>query len=181
MQTSKFEPFGPFKMPVDGVAIDSSREKEKRFWELVETECDGLPDAVGCYIFAIRAGKGVRPWYVGMTEKASFRKECWQPHKLLQYVGALQKRKKGTPVLYLLAKQTPSGRLTKPSKRRLGAVHALEQLLINTCILRNSKLLNKKTTKHFRGIEVPGYMNESPGARTRHARRLANVLGVAKN
>jgi hypothetical protein len=177
MQISKFEPFGPFKMPVRGVSVDKSREKE--FWEQVEDELQGLSDAVGCYVFAIRAAKGVVPWYVGMTEKSSFRKESWQPHKLNLYVDSMQSRKKGTPVLYLIAKQTTGGRFTKSSKSRLGSVRALEKLLINTCILRNPNLLNKKATKHFRGLEVPGYMNAV--ARTRRAKRLAEVLGVSRS
>jgi hypothetical protein len=111
-----------------------------------------------------------------MTENSSFRKESWQPHKLNLYVDAMQSRKKGTPVLYLIAKQTTGGRFTKPSKSRLGSVRALEKLLINTCILRNPDLLNKKATKHPRGLIVPGYMNA--GTRTDRAKRLAELLGV---
>ena len=177
MQISKFEPFGPFTMPVQGARVDRSREKE--FWNKVEDELQGLSDSVGCYIFAIRVAKGVLPWYVGMTEKRSFRKESWEPHKLNLYIEALLDRKRGTPLLYLIAKQTTSGRFTKSSKSRLGSVRALEKLLIHTCILKNPKLLNKKATRHFRGLQVPGYMNA--GARTGQARQLAKVLGVAKS
>jgi hypothetical protein len=48
MQISKFEPFGPFKVPVHGVMIDKSLEG--KFWEQVEHELLGLSEAVGCYI-----------------------------------------------------------------------------------------------------------------------------------
>lgn len=65
-RSSKFEPFGPFDIPVSGALIDRKREAE--FWKTVDAIEHGLPDAVGCYIFAIRAGKGVRPWYIGEDE-----------------------------------------------------------------------------------------------------------------
>jgi hypothetical protein len=94
---------------------------------------------------------------------------------------ALSTRRKGTPVLYFLAKHTPRGRLAKPSVNGHRSIRILEELLIGTCILRNSQLINKKATKHFRELQVPGYMNESPGARSREARSLAEVLGVAQN
>ncbi|HET6843148.1 MAG TPA: hypothetical protein VFK06_15950 [Candidatus Angelobacter sp.] len=170
---TRFEPFGPFKMPVDGVIID--KKKESKLWEEVEGKRPGLSNAIGCYVFGIRAGKGVKPWYVGKAEKSSFRKETLADHKLLKYVLALQNRARG----YLLAKETTGGRLAKPGKNGSRSIQALEEMLIGTCLLRNSKLLNKNNTKRHK-IEVPGYMNESPGARSTSARNLAYLLGTAK-
>lgn len=89
-------------------------------------------------------------------------------------------QRKGTPVLFFVAKRTTGGRFAKQAMNGISSVRALEELLIGTCLLRNSRLLNKRTTKHYREIEVPGYMNESPGARSSHARRLAKLLGVSK-
>lgn len=175
---SKFEPFGPFNMPVNGALID--RKSEGEFWKTVDATQHGLSNAVGCYIFGVRAGKGIKPWYVGKTEKTSFRKEAWTPHKLLIYSEGLQLLKKGTPVLYFIAKRTKGTRFAKPGKNGISAINALEVLLIGTCLLRNSRLLNKRTTKHYREIEVPGYMNESPGARSIRARSIAKLLGVSK-
>jgi hypothetical protein len=45
-------------------------------------------------------------------------------------------------------------------------------------LLRNRELLNARQTKHLRGIVVPGYMNEQPGARPAAARELATLLGT---
>ncbi len=173
---SKFEPFGPYQIPVDGKLIDMRRKEE--FWQRVEDEEAGLPDAVGCYIYAVRAGPGVRPWYVGKTERLSFRKEAF---KFNVVALALSRRKKGTLLLYLLAARTDGGKLKKPAKSSIRSIGALEELLIGTCLRRNPRLLNKKVTRHFREIEVPGYMNESPGARSVKARALAGLLKVAKN
>lgn len=174
-----FEPYGPFKVPIQRGGIDKSRERE--FWDAVEDVAPDLPNAVGCYIFAIRAGRGVRPWYVGKTEKAGFRKEVFQDHKFRLYWEILKDRRKGTALLYFLAKHTGSGRFAKPSTNGHSSIAVLEELLIGTSLLRNSKLVNKRTTKHFKELQVPGYMNETPGARSQKARELATLLGVGHN
>jgi hypothetical protein len=168
---SRFEPFGPFDMPFDGAHIDTELAKE--FWQSVEDAREGLQDAIGCYIFAIRAGRGTKPWYVGKTER-SFRQEVLQPGKLLLFSKHLDSHKGGAPVLYLIAKQTSGGRFAKGSR----SVGTLEGMLIGKCLARNHRLLNKKDTNRFLKIEVPGYMNEPRGARSAPAKELAKLLGV---
>jgi hypothetical protein len=141
-------------VPIHGRGIDKSRERE--FWSNVEDREPGLSGAVDCYPFAIHAGRGVRPWYVGKTEKAGFKKEVFQDQKFRLYWDVLKDRRKGTALLYFLAKHTPSGRLAKPSTNGHSSMGILEELRIGTCILRNSKLISRKTTKHFRELQVPG-------------------------
>ncbi len=173
---SKYEPFGPFKLPTNG-SIVNTRELN-RFWTEIEQQNPGLTAGVGCYIFAIRAAKGARPWYVGKTEKVSFKGETTSPDKLNKYSVVLNSRRRGTALLYLIAKRTRVGRYAKPRKGGIGEIGALENLLIGSCLLRNHKLLNVKQTKHPRGILVPGYMNEKPGARSAPAKGLAKLLGT---
>jgi len=171
---SLYTVFGPFEIPRAGNMVDGRRYRT--FWRDVEEQHPGLPTAVGCYVFAIRAAKGARPWYVGKTEKHNFKGEAWTPHKLLLYNKALNDRGKGKPLLYLIAKHTKGGRLAKPRRGGIGEIRALENLLIGSCILRNSKLLNVKQTKHLRGIVVPGYMNGKRGALSKSARSVARLL-----
>jgi hypothetical protein len=171
---SRYEPFGPFEIPTKGRLID--RFESAQFWEEVRRRSFGLPGAVGCYVFAIRAGKGAKPWYVGKTEKGNFKGETWSPHKLNIYNEALSGRKRCTPLLYLIAKRTSSGRYAKPRKRGIGEIRALENLLIGVCLLRNRELLNVKQTKYPKGIVVPGYMNANRGARSAPAKDLAKLL-----
>jgi hypothetical protein len=78
----------------------------------------------------------------------------------------------------LIAKQTRVGRYAKPRKGGIGDVRALENLLIGSCLLRNSKVLNVKQVKHPKRIIVPGYMNEPPGARSAPAKGLAKLPGT---
>jgi len=173
---SKYEPFGPFELPTSGSIVNT--HVLNRFWAEIEQQSPGLAAAVGCYIFAISAGKGAKPWYVGKTEKGNFKGETWSPHKLYIYSDALNSRKRCTPLLYLIAKRTRVGRYAKPRKGGSGEIRALENLLIGICLLRNHRLLNVKQTKHLKGIEVPGYMNEQPGARPASAKSLAKLLGT---
>jgi hypothetical protein len=114
-------------MRKNGSLID--RRECAEFWARVEQASGGLSSAVGCYIFAIRAAKGALPWYVGKTEKHSFKGETWTPHKLDLYNEAA--------VLYLIAKRTKGGRFAKPRKRGIGDIRALENLLLGSCLLRN--------------------------------------------
>jgi hypothetical protein len=174
----KFKPYGPFEVPVEEGRVYTSELRE--FWNGIETDHPGLQNAVGCYIFATHAGKSPRPWYVGKTERASFRKEAFQPQKLLLYEEALRKQKRGTPLLYLIARLTTTGKFRGSGKGKNGvsSIGKLEGLLIGASLLRNPKLVNKKTTKHLLLTQVPGYMNETPGARTREARDLALLLGT---
>jgi len=47
----------------------------------------------GGYIFAIRAGKGFTPWYVGQAKK-SFKQEIFTPHKKDIYNCVLANKKR---------------------------------------------------------------------------------------
>jgi hypothetical protein len=153
------------------------RSKKKSFWKSIEMEYSSLPNAVGCYVFALKAAHGFKPWYVGKTEKQTFMAETWQPGKLLGY-GEVIRAHNGKPMLFLLAKLTAQGKFAKPTKRKIGAVAALEEMLIGVCLQRNGELLNKKTTRYLKGLQVPGYLNDSPGARPKSARALARLLNT---
>jgi hypothetical protein len=94
------------------IAID--KESMGALWSRVDELEEGLSGGIGCYIFSIRAGKGILPWYVGLAERQSFRKECFTSHKLIHYNYAIAKRK-GTPLLTLVAKYTPKGKIVNPT------------------------------------------------------------------
>ena len=171
----KFEPYGPFTLPRQNGGVD--RARCKAFWEAIGKEHSSLPEAIGCYIFAIKAGNGYTPWYVGKTDKQSFRRETWADGKLLIFGEVIRNYDKGKPVLFLLAKLTNTGKFVKPTTRkRIESVAALEEMLIGTCLQRNRELYNKKTTKYLKELHVPGYINDQKGARPKNAKALAELL-----
>ena len=92
-----------------------------------------------------------------------------EPGKLLNYGTVIHKRK-GTPMLFLIAKLTPQSKFARPTKRKIGAVAALEEMLIAVCLQRNRELLNKKTTRYLKRLHLPGFLNDSPGARPKNAK-----------
>jgi hypothetical protein len=130
-------------------------------------ENDDLAQERGCYVFGMRSGGGITPWYVGKTTK-SYESECFQPHKLVKYSEALHSGV-GSPVLFFLVH--PRGR-GPPSK---WAIEELETFLIQTAFTRNPKLLNK--TK--RGIVywgIQGLLRGRQGKPSDAARSFGEAL-----
>ncbi len=92
---ARFDVFGPFEIPTSkqpgGKRVDKKQLGE--FWKAAE---DSLPDAKGCYVFAMRAGKGMRPVYVGRASRRSFRQECFTTDKLYKLTNAMAAYERGT-------------------------------------------------------------------------------------
>src|ERR1035437_2519542 len=101
-----FQVEGPFEVPTyPGKAakiVDS--EALADFWDSAE----GVGRRRGCYLFAVRAGKGFRPIYVGRATK-SFKQEIFTPHKLEKYQRCMADFKKGTPVIFFLLAPAAKG------------------------------------------------------------------------
>jgi hypothetical protein len=87
-------------------------------------------------------------------------------------------RKNGTSEIYLIARVTNAGKFRKRGRGKNGvtSIGRLEELLIGACLLKNPKLVNKSTTHHLKEIQVPGYMNETPGPKSSQARNLIKLL-----
>ena len=172
-----FFPYKAIDMPRKNGQIDRNNNSLSKFWLKVNEMDSGLSEAVGCYIFSIRAGRGLLPWYVGLAEKQTFRKECFASHKLLNYNDALNGRK-GTPILTLIAKYTGTERFSKPSKNGYSDIRFLENILIGICIRRNPNLLNIKKTKLLKEMIVPGLLNNPPGRDLAEVKEFRSVIGT---
>ncbi len=151
----------------------------KPFWdEEVEASEDGLSHACGCYLFAIRAGRGTKPWYVGQSNKQTFRKECLTEHKRGTYNDLLGQRS-GRPLLFLVARRTATGRrFSKPSGTGYRDVDFLENTLIQIGLRRNGHLCNSQNTKMNRNMLVPGIMNPTRGNPGEPVTALKEILGL---
>jgi hypothetical protein len=107
--------------------------------ELFERTED-LGESVGCYVYGLRSGGGITPWYVGKTT-SGFRWECFQPHKLNKFNEALAKTGHGTPVIFFVVHPRARGRANA------SAIGELEVYLIQTAFIRNPGLLNRTRTE----------------------------------
>ena len=76
---------GPYEIPCNKTGITKYIETKvhvKQFWEKVKTD---IKEKNGCYVFAMKAGKGYSPWWIGKTNK-SLQKECFDSHKIPIYI-----------------------------------------------------------------------------------------------
>lgn len=149
---------GPYRMHRRKGLVDTSKEAIRDFWKQVEDDEPYVSNSCGCYVFAIRAGKGVRPWYVGLAEKQSFEHECYSIHKINIYNEALAERK-GTPILFLIARRTNGEKFSKPSSNGHRSAQLLETLLIGSALDKNPDLMNVKDTAFLRDMTVPTILN----------------------
>ncbi len=128
-----FKPHGPF-------AIREKRDGTldiEGFW----SDHRNLSQQHGCYIFAIRAGGGIRPYYVGKTTR-TFAEEVFQDRNLAQfYFPVLHMRNRGTPVLFLIA--SPKQKGPSPSK----VIDEMETFLIQQGLNANSDLKNRQKVR----------------------------------
>jgi len=158
----KYSIHGPFKIirvKKTGL-IDRDKAAKKSFWNMVGKE---VSSSCGCYLFAIQAAKGIKPWYIGLAAKQSFEKECFTPQKINIYNEVLASGS-GTPLLFLVAKRTNKGKIVKPSKNgHKKDIIFLETMLIATAREKNRKLKNKMKTKYLRKMIVPGLINTPRG------------------
>ena len=175
-----YETYGPFIVPrrdaKKGKVLDFDGPVLSEFWNIVDEELPGLSSAHGCYIFANKAGRGITPWYVGQT-KNSFRKECFQHHKTNLYHKVFNDIEKGNPVMILVARCTPNGKLTTGQFPRDEAGF-VEKLLISKALSKNPKLVNKQNTRFLVGITLPGILNNPRGKPSPGSKLLSSVLGT---
>jgi len=154
---------GPFELKTKNGLVDRSRKAQQAFWAEIESSVSTLPSACGCYLFATRAAKGIKPWYVGLAAKQSFKNECFGSQKINIYNDVLAGRQKGKPLLFLIAKKTKGEKFAKPSKNGHRASTYLETLMIGVALEKNHELMNIKKTKYLRGMCVPCLINTPNG------------------
>lgn len=143
MSFTQFTVHGPIAIPAECkyryYGYWRIREGASQFWNL--DEAADLKDRKGCYVFGVRAGKGIRISYVGLTV-ANFKQECFTRHKVQShYNPSLRKRKNGTPIMYFVV--APRGKT--PSLR----IPQLESFLIQACVANGMKVTNQRKRGEF--------------------------------
>lgn len=166
---------GPYQLPRNDKGLFTREVDERRaFWDNVEADTEGLPEAVGIYVISVRNVV----WYVGMAARQSFRQECMAPHTVTKIDSAISEGS-GNAMLHLLAKGTETGRFSKISENGHPDICMLETLLIGISLQRNDELLNKSETAILREIVVPGLYNSPQGAgRANSVQSLKQILGI---
>lgn len=170
-----FEVYGGFPIPRKD---NWHGDFNKSFWGAVKKKDSDLPNACGCYVFALEHGSNIVAWYVGKTEKRTFQQECFHATKTNYYNEVLVDHS-GTPLLFLLPRLTASKeKFSKPTIGRYRDVEFLETLLIGMALDRNKDLTNIKKTTLLREMIVPGIINSPQARPTTAVRDLRNALGL---
>ncbi len=79
--STEFIVVGPYEIPCDKtgtIKFIDYKEHIVEFWENVKT---GIKEKKGFYVFALKAGRGYSPWYIGKTNP-SLEKECFDSEKI---------------------------------------------------------------------------------------------------
>ena len=156
-----YEILGPFEIPRDETTGLTDDKEVKNFWR----ERGDCATACGCYLFAIKASKGIKPWYVGVANKLTFSQEALTKPKLKIYDNVISIRK-GKPLLFLIARKTNTGKFAKSPKNKIKEIDYLETILIGAALDKNKDLLNIQKTKRLKNLIVPGLINTSRGKRS---------------
>ena len=134
---TKFQVEGPFEVPlVPSPKVKMVAEATSYFWATIPA----VRAKKGCYVFALCAGRGFTPLYVGKTMR-TFEAECFTAHKVNHYNYAMREYNKGTPVMFFVIYPPKKG---KPNASEVGD---LEDFLIQVGRRVNPDLRNIKGTK----------------------------------
>lgn len=134
----EFSVHGPFTVPIyrGKVGRIIRAEEGRAFFKTHATWAKRR----GCYVFAVRAGRGMTPTYVGKATK-SFAQECFTADKLGKCNQTLVDYARGTLVMFLIS--APAGR-GRPAEKQ---IDLLEDFLIQVGVAANDDLLNVQGTK----------------------------------
>ena len=173
-----FTVWGPFKLFCDPekkyqITKDSGPELAAQ----LDSKDKKLADSHGCYMFALRAGKGYTPWYLGKASKSSLAKEAMNFSNILSYNGVINSHN-GTPVLFVIAHMTPGRKFHKKStgSGKNAAIDFLENWLIGKALEKNHELINRQQTNFLKNLRVDGIFNARKGKPPPAAKELHRVL-----
>jgi len=164
---------GPFEISVKknkGIKrIDD--EQKTLFWDM--DEVSHLKEHQGCYIFALRAGQGCTPWYVGKagTGKSGegFEQEVFTDRNLGKYNDVLFNITFGKPVLFFVTRRTR----VIPN----GVIGEVENSLIKLGYSKNNMIKNI----HHANIpkwSINGVIRGGAGQPSREAKKFKNMMGI---
>jgi hypothetical protein len=126
-------------------------------------------NSCGCYVFCMRHGENVKPWYVGKAT-VSFRQECFTPHKIAKYNKALALKPRALPCMFFVARSNGDAL----SERIIGEI---EKFLIAKALVQNKKILNRHHTGEPEW-RISGAVRARPGESSRASSLFSTALGL---
>lgn len=180
-RTTFFDVYGPFPVARHEGLYTS---RQSAFWASAEDEAArgaaGLSQAVGCYMFCLKHGSSIRPWYVGMTvAQDGYKGEVFERHKLKIY-NEVHGGRRGTGVMFLFPLHTPSGRFSRGASNK-PVVLWLERYLMMSAYARNPDITNIRDMRHLRDVQVLGVLGKAKGRPHREVTDVRRALFGSPN
>jgi hypothetical protein len=124
----------------------------------------------GCYVFALKAGLGYTPWYVGKTTRSMI-KECMTDKNLNRYNNVLFRGIGGTPVMFFIVSSEDKNKI------RAKVIDEVETFLIECARSQNKHLKNKKkgTPPNW---NIKGVIRSPQGAPKNEAKAFKKMMGL---
>lgn len=129
-----------------------------------------LRKKIGCYVFGIRASKGIRPVYVGKTWRA-FEKEAFGPYQINQYNAELAEIAKGAPVMFFV--EYPAGKGATNKKM----IRDIEQFLIQVAVAKNPNLRNVQNSGPKKW-GITGILRTGKGTSSKSSQKFKKALSI---
>ena len=172
-----FESYGPFELDWN----DDSTQWRANFWKEIEAQerYEGLSSAIGCYVFCLKYGNKLAPWYVGKTvNQYGFKGEVFESHKVDHYDELMEEKSRHKPHLMFFPLMTEeTWNFSKNRSQGEEQIDWLETTLIGMAYAANPELRNSSKTKYFRNAYINGIMGEHYyGRRTNDARAAAALF-----
>jgi hypothetical protein len=160
----------PFQKSGKGSAKHIGKADVKAFW--ASKEAQEIANKQGCYVFALQAAKGFRPWYVGKATR-SMEQECMHSHKLAHYNEVLFKGNKGTPVLFFV--------VLGGNKKKISAtvIDEMETFFIQTVLTKHPEIQNIQKT-NLPEWTVKGVVRGGKGKSKKNASDFRKMMGLDK-
>jgi len=141
------------------------------FWA-EESDANYLAEDRGCYVFAIRAGGGQRPVYVGKATK-TFKQETFNGSNRHKFQSGFSEYGKGKPLVYFVVHPSQKGPVNAKT------IADIEDFLIQAGVARNPNLQNIKGTRGPKW-SIKGAIRSGVGKRSHPEVQFCNLFGFHK-
>lgn len=160
----------PFRKQTNGNAKRIETAHTQAFWN--QAAARSIAAKQGCYVFALKAGRGHCPWYIGQATQ-SFEQESLATHQRNHYNDVLFDGRKGTPVLFFIA---PKG---NKKKVPADACDQIETLMIQSALIENPEIRNRQKTK-IPEWTIEGVVRHGQGKPPTPAVAFRKMMGLSK-
>ncbi|MCX6630750.1 MAG: hypothetical protein NTW28_24305 [Candidatus Solibacter sp.] len=167
---ASFKVQGPFRVPYESRKGGRTLVFDD-FWATgADADADYLADERGCYVFAVRAGGGLKPVYVGQATR-TFRQETFNPNNRHKYHNAFSGYAKGTPLMFFVVHPAQKGRTNSKE------ISEIEVFLIQAGVAMNPSLQNVKGTQSP-SWSIKGVIRSGVGKRSSSEAQFGTLFGL---